>query len=256
MNSIVPFTIALISYFLSAFLYPGKRQNIFRILGLLSQTTGLLIRTIETGHAPFTNLYESLLFFSWLIVVVYLFIERMYKVKIIGQFVILMVCFIMGYAFLLPSRYKEITPLPPALQSHWLEIHVITCFLAYASFAISFISGIIYLAKERFSKDAEILIFLDNLGGKTIRFGVLFLSLGIITGAIWANYAWGTYFSWDPKETWALITWLFYIIYLHIRATLKWQKRRFALLSIAGFIIVIFTYMGVSFLLPSLHSYM
>jgi cytochrome c-type biogenesis protein CcsB len=240
----------------------GKMAICGLILGICAHTLGLVIRTINAGHAPFSNLYESLVFFSWTIIIMYLFIEYKYKLKVIGAFVSPIAFLTIGYASMLPARYKEINPLIPALQSYWLEIHVITCFLGYSAFAIAFGTSIMYLIKERLSKRPNGFYqklpqedLLDELSYKVIAIGFVFFSLGIITGAIWANYAWGTYWSWDPKETWSLITWLIYVIYLHTRITIGWRKKKSAWLAIAGFTAVIFTYLGVNFLMASLHSY-
>jgi cytochrome c-type biogenesis protein CcsB len=276
MSSAIPFGIALVVYGLTAILYMsyllfkgrpllGRVATIGVIIGVGVHTLGLLVRTINAGHAPFTNLYESMVFFSWVIAVLYVFIEKRYGLRIIGAFVTLVAFLIIGSASLLPSRYKEISPLVPALQSHWLELHVVTCFLGYGAFAVGFVVGITYLVKEWSSnRQKEVnsgsarstLSLLDDLGYKTVAIGFLFLTMGIITGAIWANYAWGSYWSWDPKETWALITWLIYATNLHLRRALGWRGKRTAWVSIIGFGAVLFTYFGVSFLLPGLHSYM
>ena len=153
----------------------------------------------------------------------------------------------------------------PALQSDWLLYHVITSFVSYGAFAVSFGVSVLYLFKANAEKsglkegsilgmfpDSKVL---DEVNYKAIAVGFPLLSLGIITGAAWANYAWGTYWSWDPKETWSLITWFIYAAYLHARLTRGWQGKRAAILSIIGFLFVIFTYFGVNFLLSGLHSY-
>jgi cytochrome c-type biogenesis protein CcsB len=158
----------------------------------------------------------------------------------------------------------RIDPLIPALQSNWLHAHVITCFLSYASFAISFAVSIMYLIKgkrkegepeTRLAASFPPLESLDNLVYKTIAVGFPLLTLGIVTGAAWADYAWGAYWSWDPKETWSLITWFVYAIFLHARFTREWRGRRTAILSLIGFGAVIFTYFGVNYVLSGLHSY-
>jgi cytochrome c-type biogenesis protein CcsB len=162
----------------------------------------------------------------------------------------------------------EIKPLIPALQSNWLIAHVITCFIGYAAFAVASGLGIMYLLKDfhesrggaksdRNSLLATLpeLKVIDDITHKTIVFGFLWLSAGIITGAIWANSAWGTYWSWDPKETWSLITWFIYAAALHARFTRGWGGRRIAWLAIIGFLSVVFTYYGVNYLLSGLHSY-
>lgn len=224
--------------------------------GFVLQTGALVVRTIESGHAPFANLFESLVFFSWTIILIYFFIEYKYKLKALGVFVTPLAFLSMGYASLLPKAYREIEPLVPALQSRWLEIHVITCFLGYAAFAIAFTIGIMYLLKDRFKiEKLPAMDLLDDVSYKSITFGFSFLALGIITGAIWANYAWGSYWSWDPKETWALVTWFIYAGYLHARRTAGWRGKKCVYLNVIGFIAVLFTYFGVNFLLSGLHSY-
>jgi len=165
----------------------------------------------------------------------------------------------MAYASLGVS--SKIQPLIPALKSNWLIAHVLTCFLGYAAFAIAFGVSIMYLFRQNEPAGTDHPSarlpgagMLDELTHQMVMFGFLFLSAGIITGAIWANSAWGTYWSWDPKETWSLITWFVYAALLHARLIRGWQGRRIAYISIAGFMAVLFTYFGVNFL-PGLHSY-
>jgi cytochrome c-type biogenesis protein CcsB len=130
---------------------------------------------------------------------------------------------------------------------------VITCFLAYAAFAISFIAGLLYLVKGKgIVPPGE---KLDEINYRSIIVGFPMLSAGILTGAVWAHYAWGSYWSWDPKETWSLITWIIYALYLHARLVRGWKGKRIAMVSIVGFLSVIFTYFGVNFILSGLHSY-
>ncbi|MFW2365039.1 MAG: c-type cytochrome biogenesis protein CcsB, partial [Desulforhopalus sp.] len=171
----------------------------------------------------------------------------------------------MAYASFSTEISKAISPLVPALQSNWLIAHVVTCFVGYAAFAVAAALGIMYLLKSQSSSAAEEsntiigqipeLSVIDDIIHKTMVFGFIWLSAGIITGAIWANSAWGTYWSWDPKETWSLITWFFYAITLHARYTRGWAGTRVAMLAIFGFASVLFTYYGVNFLLSGLHSY-
>lgn len=257
MDSSFYFTISLIAYLVSTVLYGcflllikeslSRLALIGIIFGFCNHTIGLIIRAIAAGHLPLTNLYESMIFFSWTIVMVGLVVEFRYKLRVIGIFTSLFAFLTIGYASLLPLGYKEISPLVPALQSVWLEIHVIICFLSYAAFAVAFSTSIIYLIKPK--------KLFDDLSYRIITLGFLLLTMGIITGAIWANYAWGTYWSWDPKETWALITWLIYAVYLHTRLISGWQGKRSAWLSIIGFVATIFTYLGVNLLMAGLHSY-
>lgn len=246
----------------------GTIATVFTAIALLIQTAGIGLRWVESyemgiGHAPLTNMYESVVFFAWTIIVLYLAIEWKFKTKIIGAFAVPFAFLAMAYASFSGDISKTISPLVPALQSNWLIAHVVTCFIGYAAFTVAAALGTMYLLKNRLSKNTTSSIIqslpdlkvIDDITHKTMVFGFIWLSAGIITGAIWANSAWGTYWSWDPKETWSLITWFLYAITLHARYTRGWGGTRIAWLALLGFISVIFTYYGVNFLLSGLHSY-
>ena len=225
----------------------GKFATYTTIIGWLFHTAVLVLRTIEARHPPFSNIYESLIFFSWAIVICYLIFEYRYKLKTPGAFVLPLALLALASARLLPPGYRVVKPLLPALQSNWLIIHVASAFLAYACFAISFATAIMYLLKKR--------DILDEISYKAVGIGFLLLTVGIVTGAFWGHIAWGRYWGWDPKETWSLITWLIYVVYLHARFTAGWSGRKAAYVSIAGFLAVIFTFIGVTWLMPGLHAY-
>jgi cytochrome c-type biogenesis protein CcsB len=233
-------------------------------VGLILHSGGLVFRWVEThqtgyGYIPLSNMYESLIFFSWTIVLVYLILEFKYQQKIIGVFVTPFAFLAIALTSIIPGIDAKISPLVPALQSNWLTIHVTTCFLGYASFAVSFGISILYLMrdkKEGVLKWLPSTPILDEINYKSIVIGFPMLTLGIITGAAWANYAWGSYWSWDPKETWSLITWFIYAAFLHARFTRDWRGRKAAVLSIVGFSAVLFTYFGVNYLISGLHSYL
>jgi cytochrome c-type biogenesis protein CcsB len=237
---------------------------------LLIHTAAIALRWVESyqlgvGHAPLSNMYESLVFFSWCIALLNLLWEWKLKSRFLGAFTMPFAFLFIAYASLAPGISDRIDPLIPALQSNWLHAHVITCFISYASFALSCAMSIIYLMKlrgqetgQRETRLTSLFPSLDSLDGlvyKTIVVGFPLLTLGIVTGAAWANYAWGSYWSWDPKETWSLITWFVYAIFLHARFAREWRGKRTALLSIIGFAAVIFTYFGVNYVLSGLHSY-
>jgi len=237
--------------------------------GLLVQTVAILLRWKESydlgmGHAPLSNLYESVVFFAWTIILIFAFVDFKYRYRIIGAFVVPFALFGMAWAQL--GLNSGIEPLVPALQSNWLLYHVVTCFLGYAAFAVACGVSIMYLIATRTGLGAEgsrgalldmfpPVRLLDDLNYKAIMVGFPLLTLGIVTGAAWANYAWGTYWSWDPKETWSLIVWFVYAAFLHARLTRGWVGRRAAWLSIVGFAATIFCYLGVNLLLSGLHSY-
>jgi cytochrome c-type biogenesis protein CcsB len=269
--------ITTFTYLFASFLYIGallfRSDKVglfatwFTVVALVVQTAGLGLRWVESyqmgiGHAPLSNMYESVVFFAWTIVILYLGIEWKFKTRTIGAFALPLAFLAMAYGSFAPIN-KGINPLVPALQSNWLLAHVITCFVGYAAFAIAAALGIMYLIKSYFEKDSgpgsnsqlPSLKMLDDIIHKSMIFGFIWLSAGIITGAIWANSAWGTYWSWDPKETWSLITWFVYAITLHARYTRGISGKTIAWLSLVGLAAVIFTYYGVNFLLSGLHSY-
>ncbi len=239
-------------------------------LGLLAQTTAIILRWKESydmgvGHAPLSNLYESVVFFSWTIVLIFALLDIKYKYRVIGAFV--MPFALLGMAWAQLGMNTGIEPLVPALQSNWLLYHVITCFLGYAAFAVACGISIMYLIKAKHDASGQnagessvMSMFppikvLDDLNYRAIMVGFPLLTLGIITGAAWANYAWGTYWSWDPKETWSLIVWFVYAAFLHARITKGWVGKRAAWLSVIGFAATIFCYLGVNLFLSGLHSY-
>ena len=253
----------------------GLIASLVTMAAFLVQTTGIILRWVESykmgyGHAPLSNMYESLVFFAWAIAIFYLWLEWKFKNRIIGAFAIPFAFFSMAYASFASEISAEIKPLIPALQSNWLIAHVVTCFIGYAAFAVACGIGIMYLIKDmheqkqKAKKNPETgglldtlptLRIIDDVIYKSVIFGFVWLSVGIITGAIWANEAWGTYWSWDPKETWSLITWFIYAAALHARFVRGWGGKRIAWIAIIGFFSVIFTYYGVNFLLSGLHSY-
>lgn len=222
--------------------------------GGLIQTVYIAIRWVEAGRPPFSNMFESLVLFAWSVAVIYLFLRARMNIPWLGAAAAAFCALALAHASTFESAIK---PLMPALQSNWLTFHVMTCFLGYGGFAVAFLVGIGYLVADRRggSANPDTLAMLETLMTRTISFGFLFLTLGILTGAVWANSAWGTYWSWDPKETWSLITWFIYAIYLHCRYMRGWRGRRAAWIAILGFLSVLFTYFGVNFLLSGLHSY-
>jgi cytochrome c-type biogenesis protein CcsB len=236
------------------------------VLGLAGNTAGFMLRWVESyqmgiGRIPLSNLYESLVFFSLMIALIYLVIEIKYGHKSIGVFAMPLAVLSMAYASLSPNISDRIQPLLPALKSNWLTVHVITCFIGYAAFAIAFGLAIMFLVKRDGSDREGTLLsifpqrrILDELTHQMVLFGFLFLSAGIISGAVWANSAWGRYWGWDPKETWSLITWFVYATLLHARLMRGWRGKRIAVFSMVGFAAVMITYFGVNYL-PGLHSY-
>jgi len=244
----------------------------------------LISRWLLSGHFPISNLYESLYFLVWGISLGQLLIEKEYQNPIIPAIAIPIELLAVAFAcFVLPEDLKLSSNLVPALRSSWLIMHVSVVMLSYAALIMGSLlsASVLFVDKNqplqlrssstgiggfKFSNSysmndvVEPINFshsevLDTLSYQSILVGFVLLTLGLITGAIWANEAWGTWWSWDPKETWAFISWLFYAAYLHIRISRGWQGRRPALLATSGFFVVLICYIGVNFLGVGLHSY-
>jgi cytochrome c-type biogenesis protein CcsB len=247
--------------------YFGRLASIVTGVTFIGHTLAIVLRWIRShqmgiGHAPMSNLYESLIFFAWAVILLYLIVENRTKNRTLGPFITPLAFLAIAYASFSPDINEGIQPLIPALKSNWLIAHVITCFFGYAAFGLSFGLSIMYLLKrldspERGNKFLSIIPgkgIVDELNYQMVVIGFLMLTLGIITGSVWAHSAWGTYWSWDPKETWSLITWLIYASVIHSRQVRGWKGKRIALLCLAGFLCVLFTYFGVNYL-AGLHSY-
>ena len=247
----------------------GQLATMVTAVGLFVNTFALGTRAYEryqlTGtFAPWSNQFEAMAFVAWSIILGYLLLEFTYGIRAIGAFVVSIGFIAMGAASLLPYRYQTAEPLVPALNSYWIYIHVSVTLTSYAAFAMAGGLGVMYLLKERAERKGlqssvtasfPTLEIIDELGYKAITIGFPLLAFGVILGAMWANYAWGGYWSWDPKETWSLIVWLIYGAYIHARMTRGWGGHRAAIYAIFGFLMVIFCFWGVNFLLSGLHAY-
>ena len=249
-------------------------------------------RWLIAGYFPLSNLYESLLFLTWMLLTMYLYIESITKSKIIGSVLIPVTLLISGFASLtLSPEMQKASPLVPALQSNWLMMHVSMMLLSYSTLIIGSLLCILFLVISRYKEvdlklinDSSLPLYnimldyyearllspsteiselgklkllqsLDNWSYRIIGLGFPFLTIGIISGGVWANEAWGSYWSWDPKETWALITWLVFATYLHARITKGWEGKKTAILGSLGFFVIWICYLGVNFLGKGLHSY-
>ncbi len=220
--------------------------------GLILQTVALVIRTVSSGHAPFTNMYESLSFLAWAMVIAYfVFNGRKRTYPKLGPILTVLVIMVMALASS-PLMPKGISPLVPALQSYWLWLHVSVTLLGEAFFSVAFVASILYV----FAGSEEKKRAYDALSYKAVAIGFpLFTLGGLIFGMIWAYRAWGSYWSWDPKEVWSLVTWFVFALYLHTRVVMGWSGKRSAVVAILGFLCALFTYFGVNYLLKGLHSY-
>ncbi|MFN3598925.1 MAG: c-type cytochrome biogenesis protein CcsB [Aquificaceae bacterium] len=228
-------------------------------VGLALNLAGMVRRTIQTyemgvPHPPWSNLFEALTFWSFVVGVIYLFLERRYGIKLLGAIVVPAVFGLSAFAIFYAS--KEIVPLMPALRSYWLYIHVITAFIGYAGFTVGFGGAVLYLLKEKFPRAAlPSKETLEEITYKSIVIVFPIWTASIILGAAWANEAWGGYWSWDPKEVWSLIVWLFFGAYLHARQMLGWKGKRVAWMVVFGFITVLICFFAINLFFPGLHSY-
>jgi len=260
-----------------------KNSLVVKILTIIANLVlafQLISRWIISGHFPISNLYESLCFLSWALTLGQLLLENEYESPLIPAISNPVILITLGFAcFVLPEDLRLSSSLVPALRSTWLVMHVSVVMLSYAALIIGSLlsASVLFVDKHQplqirsnsygiggyrlnnnsilepsnFSDSEK----LDTLSYRSILIGFVLLTLGLISGAVWANEAWGTWWSWDPKETWALISWLFYAAYLHMRISKGWQGRRPAILATSGFFIVFICYIGVNFLGLGLHSY-
>ena len=267
----------------------AKRMGVVQLLVALANlllTAQLVLRWWESGHFPISNLYESLCFLAWACTLTHLLVELTWPSPIVPAAATPMGLGCIAFAsFALPDQLQTSAPLVPALRSSWLVMHVSVIMVSYAallvgsllSLAVLFTdrgealelrsssigsggyrkavaagdSGVLQLQSVQLSTNEQ----LDSLSYRTITVGFLMLTVGIVSGAVWANEAWGSYWSWDPKETWALICWLVYAAYLHTRLSRGWQGRRPALVAVVGLVVIAVCYIGVNLLGIGLHSY-
>jgi cytochrome c-type biogenesis protein CcsB len=229
-------------------------------------TTGLLVRWYESyligtdvGHIPVSNLYEVFVLFSLITGLLYLFYEGRYATRRMGAFVLLVisaaVAFLLWYSF--SREAHEIQPLIPALQSYWMKVHVPANFIGYGAFALAAMIGVADLLVRRgiLASRLPSLEVLGDVMYKAIAIGFAFFTIATILGALWAAEAWGTYWQWDPKETWAFIVWLNYAAWLHIRLTKGLRGPMLAWWAVIGLLVTAFAFVGVNMFLSGLHSY-
>ncbi len=264
----VLFTVTMLLYVAAMVVYflfiAARREGMAKVAvilqtaGFILHTAALIVRGIGAGRLPLTNQYEFATSFAWGLCLVSLIFVYRYKFHVLGAFAAPVIFLIIGYAAM---QSKDVHELMPALRSNWLGFHVSSAIIGYGGFGVSFVLGIIFLMRE-YMKDQSFLDRhvpsrekLDLIAYRSVSLGLLFLTFCILTGAIWAERAWGSYWSWDPKETWSLITWIIFAAYLHLRINRGWKGKAAAVFAVIGFIAVLFTYIGVNTFLPGVHSY-
>jgi cytochrome c-type biogenesis protein CcsB len=255
---------ALCYLFYLAFPYRWlEKSGSYALLGgFCAHFASTAVRYSQAGYTPITNLHESLSFLSLCVAGFFLFLKRLYKISILGVIILPATLLILIWSIAYPATIR---PLPPALQSHWLPVHAILAFLGNGIFFVSFFVSLLYLVVERgikkkrssqISSRFPSLETLDAINYRCMSYGFPFLTIAIITGSLWASTTWGSYWSWDPKETWSLITWIVYAILIHNRLTMGWRGRKTAYMMILGFFSILFTFIGVSLYTGGLHSYL
>ena len=229
--------------------------------GFVVHCATLATRYLVIGQTPVTNLHESLSFFAWCVVGIFLLFDLRYPLSVLGAFLSPLALLLMLIGSAAPMEPQQLNPI---LDSWWFPVHVTLAFLGNAVFAVAFIAGVMYLLQERMLKSKKFsgLFFrlpsldtLDSINYRCLTLGFPLMTMGIVSGAVWANSALGSYWRWDPKETWALITWVLYAALLHGRLAIGWRGRKAALLAIIGFLCLLFTFIGVNLLLSGFHSY-
>ncbi|MDX1351421.1 MAG: c-type cytochrome biogenesis protein CcsB [Thiomicrorhabdus sp.] len=274
MNALI--ILAMVTYFLALYQkseFTGKVASamvwsaaVFGLIGMMVRWRESYIINIDYGHIPVSSLYEVFVLFVVLTALIYLYYEQKYKTRNLGGFVMMVlsaaVVFILWYIF--DKDAHVIQPLVPALKSWWMKIHVPANFIGYGTFSIAAMVGFAYLITAKiaaknpdsaFVKRMPSLEMMDDLMYKNIALGFAFFTIATVLGAMWAAEAWGGYWSWDPKETWALIVWLNYAAWLHIRMSKGWRGTPMAWWALIGLLVTTFAFLGVNMFLSGLHSY-
>jgi len=237
-----PLIVAALSVALYVF---GYYRMVFVYGGFFLQLTYMVMRGMELGRLPLVGPHDTLFFLStsFMLFAIPASFSLKNRQRFMSPVTAMTVCFMLFSMLARPQSY----PLPPVLRTFWFEVHVAFSFFSYALFGLAAVLGVLYLVYREEGT--------DGLQYKIILVGYFLFSVAMIFGGIWAYYAWGTYWLWTPKELWTVILWLFYSLYLHARLRQWWLGRPAALLAIAGFVIVLFTYLGVSMLMKSSHSF-
>lgn len=272
------FTIAVIIYVLATVGYLsilfndsklGGSASIALKAGFVIHTAFIIVRTINVQRVPFVGHYEFGNLFIWSTALVYIWTEWRLKDKYytVGAFLTPLMMLYIGYLTVIPNLFARITvsrahnPLPPVLQSNWLKLHVSTSVFGYAGFTLAFAAAVMWLLKQNLGNSGTLgkalpkLNILEEYMYRASVFGFLFQTAMIISGAIWADASWGRYWGWDPKEMWSLITWFVFAVYLHARFTRGWTGMRTIALVTVGWVAMVFTWVGVAWLLSGIHSF-
>lgn len=253
------YVIASVTYFYGLMFSKEKWMNAATVLvgvGFAAHTAALISRWVATGHPPIMRDYENANAGAWCIMLGYIVILlRNRKLAVIGFTTVPICLIILGYGIM---NYTPLEPFTPPHKSAWLIVHVIFAWFAHMSFVISFGLAVAYLLKDSknpkaFTQRMPSLKVLDEMTYRYVAFGFIMDTVMIISGSIWASSLWGSYWSWDPVETWSLISWLLYALYMHLRVTMKWKGRRAAWLAVFALSAVIISFWGINYVKSSMH---
>lgn len=231
------------------------------VAGFVLHTAGIVSRYVTAGQIPIVSPHEATSFFAWCVVLVFFVLELRYRPGLLGSFIMPLVFALMFTASLFP---RDVVPMAPVLQSNWLVFHTLFAFLANAAFAMAAGVGVMYLVQEHFVRSKQLggmfhrlpsLQSLDHMNYRLITVGFPLFTLAMVTGMLWAESAWGSYWRWDPREVWSLITWFIFAMIIHSRLVAGWRGRRAAVLSVIGFISILVAFFGIKFLEKGLHVF-
>ena len=234
----------------------GRFGSMLVMFGAFFAFLAILFRGIAAERVPLSNMFEFSLTFTFAITFMYIIFERIYNTRQLGSIVVSIAFLMTVYIWILPADLREVDPLIPALQARpIMTAHVSSAIFAYATLAVAFAAGVLFLVRKKFNVSwLPSLEMLDDIGFRAVTIGFPLLSMVLILGSVWAHDAWGVYWSWDPKETSALFTWLVYAVYLHTRTLRGWRGNRSAWILVFGFGAVMFTYYG-NYFFGGLHAY-
>jgi len=230
-------------------------------VGIAIHTFGLLAMILETGYLPIKNLYETLVLLSWTIIAIYILVEYLYKIKILGAFILPFNSLLLLYTNFLPNKVDN---LPVGMRGIWLSIHTSVIFISYGVFTLAFCVSLLYLIQEHQLKEKKTSVFyyrlpplgkLDSLSYRLVMLGFPLLTIGILTGALWSGQILGTYWEWNSKQIWITLVWLIYAVYLHNRYSDIWRGKKSAYITVLGFLTILFTYLGLNFITKNSHYF-
>jgi len=262
--ALIGYILSMAGFFVSLFSPKPKVQQLSIFLfsfGFLAHTGGFICNWIQLGHFPIIAMKGSLSFMAWLLALVYLMLFFRFGLGVLGAFFNPLILVLMFLSRIIPG--VTISP-RPVFRSLWLNLHIVFSLLGDALLAVAFCAGVIYLLQEKQIKRKKItgisgrlpsLSFLDTLNYHALIVGFIMLTIGLVIGAVYAQWVRGSFWNWDAKEIWSVLTWLVYAILLHERLAIGWRGRRAAWLSIIGFGFLIFTFLGVNYFLKTYHSF-